>query len=198
MLPDLPNLKRDLQAVFDRLFKKELNAKLGILGEIPKSIAHEGNRMRIVRADGSVEDSVFKKSSVVMELKLNEIPRLTPAQRIAIIDDSADKMARQMSENMFASLNATLEKAGQSVDQQGKPLDAEAVFKVLEKMEREFDETGKINSLSLVVSPALEPRAREVLALIDSDPTLRKRLYEITERKWLEWRDRETARKLVG
>ncbi|MCX6037212.1 MAG: hypothetical protein NTW99_04875, partial [Chloroflexi bacterium] len=92
----------------------------------------------------------------------------------------------------------TLEKAGQAVDQQGKPLDAEAVFKVLEKLQLEFDETGKINSLSLVVGPALEPRAKQVLDLINSDPTLRKRLYEIMETKWLEWRVRETDRKLVG
>ena len=198
MLPDLPNLKRDLQTIFDRTFRKMLNARLGILGEIPKSIAHEGNRMRTIRANGSVEDSIFKKSSVDLELKLEEIPRLTLRQRIAMFEDSAEKMAYQISEHMFGSLNAALEKAGQTVNQQGKPLDAGVVFEVLEKIQLEFDRSGKIDPLSIVISPALEPRAKHVLNLIASDPMLQKRFHEIMQRKWIEWRDREADRKLVG
>ncbi|MCG2772956.1 MAG: hypothetical protein L6277_12815 [Desulfobacterales bacterium] len=198
MLPDLPNLKRDLHLFFDRLFIKILNARLGIFGEIPKSIAHEGNRMRTIRADGSVEDSVFKKSSVDMEINLDENPHLTIKQRIAMFEDSAVKMADQISKHMFDSLNEALEKAGQVIDHQGKPLNAEVVFEVLESMQLEFDKTGKFDSLSLVVGPALEPKARQVLDLINSDLTLRKRLHEIMEKKRLEWRARETARKLVG
>jgi hypothetical protein len=31
-----------------------------------------------------------------------------------------------------------------------------------------------------------------------NDPSIKKRHDEIMERKWLEWRDREAARKLVG
>jgi hypothetical protein len=198
MLPDLPSLKRDIQRVLTNYLKAQINARLGVFGETPMTVVHEGNRMRIIRADGSIEDQDFKASSAEMHLQVDEIPRLTLEQRITKLNDLADQMARQRSEHLIASLNATLEKAGQVVNQQGKPLDAEAVFAVLEKMQRDFDETGKIDNLSIVVSPMLEPKAKQVFEQIMSDPILQKRHKEIIERKWSEWRDREAARKLVG
>jgi len=198
MLPDLPNLKRDLQKVLNRLFKNMVNSRIGFLAELPKSISFEGKRICIIKADGSIDDIDLKESSVEIELNLDEIPRITPNKLLEMIKDSADKMARKISNSMFESLNETLEKAGQSVDNQGKPLDAEAVFEVMEKLQLEFDETGNIDTLSLVVSPSLAPKAKHVLEQIKSDPTLRKRHDEIIGKKWLEWRDREATRKLVG
>jgi hypothetical protein len=158
----------------------------------------EGNRMRTVRADGSIDESELKLASAAMSLKFDEIPRLTIKDRICKLNDMADQMASQISKHLFGTLNEVLDKAGQVLDQKGRPLDAEAVFAALENIELEFDETGKHKDLSIVVPPALAPKAKKVFEQIESDPVLRKRHEEIMIRKRMEWRDREASRKLVG
>jgi hypothetical protein len=198
MLPDLPSLKCDIQQMLKRYLQTQVNARLGILGQSPKHTVHEGNRMRTVRADGSTDESELKQASAEMSLKFNDIPQFSIEKRIAMINDMAEQMARQISEQMFGALNEILNKTGQVVDQEGRPLDAEAIFSVLEKIQLDFDETGKHKDLSIVVPPELAPKAKQVLEQIHSDPTLRKRYEEIIVRKRIEWRDREAARKLVG
>lgn len=198
MLPDLPGLKRDIQRVLDHYLQKQIEARLGVFNQSSKHTAHEGDRMRIIRSDGSVDDSDFKEASAEFSLKLDEVPRLTINERVAKLDNMAEDIARQVSENLFRSLNDTLNKAGQVIDRHGEPFDADAVFTALENIQLDFDETGLQNQLSIVIPPALMPRAKQVFEQIESDPKLRERHKEIIERKREEWRDREVARKLVG
>ena len=197
MLPDLPHLKRDVQKVIDRYLRLQVNARLGAFAETPKHVMREGNRMRIIRADGSVHESELKEISAQMSVKMEEIPTLTVKERIVKLDNMAEQMASQMSSHVFGTLNEVLNKAGRGIDQKGKPLDAEAVFNALENMDIEFDEGGH-KQLSMIVPPGLAPKAIEVMAEIDSDPALRRRHEEIMIKKWMEWRGREASRKLVG
>ncbi len=197
MLPDLPGLKREIQRIIDRYLVKQVNSRLGFIGESPKQIIHEGDRTRIIRSSGSVEDSELKKASTEMSLNIDDIPHLTPEKRLSMINEAADRMAENMSSVLWGSLRETLDKAGQVVDQQGKPLDAETIFSILEMVQIQFDETGK-HSSSLVLSPELFPKATQIMEQIQSEPTLRKRYEEIMLRKRMEWRDREATRKLVG
>jgi hypothetical protein len=198
MLPDLPTLKTDIQRFLDRYLHAQVNSRLGVFNRSPKLIIHEGNRMRTVRGDGSVDESELKQASAELSLNFDEIPRMRPQERAAKLDDIADQIARQMSEHMFGTLNEILEEAGQVVDHKGKPLDAEAIFSVLETLQIEFDRTGSQMELSIVVPPALAPKAKLVFEQIQSDKMLRERYEEIMSRKRMEWRDREAARKLVG
>ena len=155
MLPDLPTLKGDIQRVLLAYFHGQVYVRLGFFSKVPKHTIHEGKHLRTVRADGTIEESDLKQASAEMAVHFDEAPRITLEERMAKINDMADQMARQMGEQLFGSLNETLDKAGQTLDQKGQPLDAEAIFSVLEKIEIEFDETGKHKELSIVVPPAL-------------------------------------------
>lgn len=197
MLPDLPDLKKDIDEILHLYLRNQVNKKLGFFNEVPKQIIHEGDKLKITRADGSVEVSALERASAEMSLDLADIPRLTLQEKIIKINDVADKMALQISKHLYGSLNKTLEEAGQSSDNKGRPLDAEVIFSTLEKIQLEFDDFGKLE-LSIVVSPELLPKAEQILEQIKSDPHLRKRYDEIIMRKRIEWRDREAARKLVG
>jgi len=198
VLPDIPSLKADIQRILDRYLRTQVNSRLGVFNESPKLIIHEGNRMRTVRADGSIDESELKQASAEMSINFEDIPNLALRDRLVKLNETADQMARQMSEHMFGTLNEILEKAGQVVDQKGKPLDAEAVFGLLETMEIEFDKGDGQMELSIVVPPALAPKMTEVFEHIHSDAILRSRYEEIILRKRMEWRDREADRKLVG
>jgi hypothetical protein len=198
MLPDLPGLKLDIQRLLNAYLRTQINVRLGVFNKAPKHAMHEGNRMRVVRADGSIDESELKEASAEMVLKHEDAPRLTLRELGGKLNDIADQMARQISEHLFGRLNEAIERTGQVVDQKGKPLDAEAVFSALEKIQLDFDETGKHKELSIVVPPALAPKAKQVFEQIQSDPILRDRHEEIMLRKRMEWRDREASRKLVG
>jgi hypothetical protein len=197
MLPDLPSLKREIQKILDRHLNKQIQNQLGFISESPKHIIQEGNRTRIIRANGSIQESELKQASTEMVLNMDDFALLTPEKRLSMINDTADKMAKKMASVLWGSLTDDLDKAGQVVDQQGKPLDPEAIFSMFEKIQLEFDETGRHTS-SLVLSPELFPKAAKVMEQIQAEPSLRKRYEEIITRKRMQWRDREAARKLVG
>lgn len=198
MLPDLPALKRDVQKIFNRYLQIQRDKRLGMLSEFPKHIMHEGNSSRIVRPDGKVDETELKLASVEMSVKADEVVNLTFNECLARLDQLADDMARQMSAQFFGELNKTLDKAGQVVDQKGKPLDPDAIFAVFEKMQMDFDEHGIHHAPTIVIPPNLENSMKQVLHQIDRDPILQKRYDEIIMQKRMEWRDREAARKLVG
>jgi hypothetical protein len=198
MLPDLPELKRELQRIIDQYLQRQIRARMGVFEESPRHIIHEGERMRIVRADGSVDESNLQQSTAEMTIKMEEIPTLTIEDRIRRLDGMAEDMAKQISEHLFGTLNETLEKAGQVVDAKGKPFDAEVLFGALSSVQLEFDDSGQHHGLQMVIPPAMAERVRAVFAQIDADPMLKRQHEELIGRKFGEWRDREAARKLVG
>lgn len=198
MLPDLPELKRELQCIIDQYLQRQVRARLGVFSDAPKHIIHEGERMRIIRANGTVEESNLQESKAEMAIQMEEIPTLTIKDRMERLDGMAEDMARQISDHLFGTLDATLEKAGQVVDAKGKPFDAEAFFEAIAAVDLEFDNSGQHHDLQLVIPPAMAERVQSVFNQIDTDPALKRRHEELIDRKFGQWRDRETARKLVG
>jgi hypothetical protein len=198
MLPDLPVLKREIQRVQDEYLQGQIHRRLGVFYKSPKHIIHEGDRMRVIRADGSLEESELKRASGEMTLKFEDIPLLTVVERVERLNVLAQEIADNISKNLFESLNKTLEAADRVVDGMGKPFDAETIFAGLDGMAVEFDEMGRMSELSIVVSPEVHPRVHAAFDQIRSDPTLALRYKELIERKRLEWRDREAARELAG
>jgi hypothetical protein len=198
MLPDLPKLKLELQSIFHLYLRNQINLRLGVFNQSPRHIIHEGKEMRTSRADGSVVETELKSASTEMTIKHEEIPTLSFDERVRRLNLLAEDMARQMSEHFFGTLKDDLEKSGQVVDRKGKPLDAEAIFEMIEKIQFDFDGVDETHNISIVIPPNLQQRMKEVMMQIETDPSLRKRHDEIMAKKRMEWRDREAARKLVG
>lgn len=198
MLPDLPKLKQDLQRVLDDYLRMAVRKRMHVFADVPRHTVHEGEQMRVYRADGSQEDTGMKETSAEMSMKFSDIPTMTLAERVAQLEELAESMAKQMSEHLFTTLNQSLEKAGQVVDGRGKPLSTETFLETLEKLQVDFDERGEPKGLTIVVAPSLMPHIREMMEEEKNNPEVRKRHDEIMMRKWMEWRDREASRKLVG
>ena len=171
---------------------------MGLLADIPQHMIHEGDRLRVIRADGTVEDSNMKEASAEMTIQPDEVPTITVAERVARIDQVAGKMAQQMSTQLFGSLNESLEKAGQVVNGKGQPFSVETIFAALEKVQIDFDKEGNPKNLSFVIGTDLVPKMKEIVEQEKRDPEIKRRHDEIMMKKWIEWRDREAARKLVG
>jgi hypothetical protein len=198
MLPDLPAIKDELLLLQLRYLRHQVHRRMPGINEAPQHTVHEGERTRIVRADASVEESEMKTAAAEMSIGETEASAMTTQERKAILDSIADDMARQISEHAFASINDTLEKAGQVVDNGGRKLDAEAMLVMLEKMQFDFDDNGQLKNLSIVVGPEMRERANAEFARLFTDPVLSVRYAALMQSKWADYRDREASRKLVG
>jgi hypothetical protein len=198
MLPDLPSLKNDIQSLFDQYLRSQVDIRLGPFNESPRHIVHEGRELRTMRADGSTSGTNLKKSSTEMILDLKDIPTLSANERIKKLDLLAEDLARQISEHLFSTLHEDLESSGQVVDKQGKPLDPDAIFEMIEKLDFEFDGVDGSHNTSIVAAPNMLENLRSIFNQIASDPALLRRHNELMAKKRMEWRDREAARKLVG
>ncbi|MCE5249816.1 hypothetical protein LLG96_06300 [bacterium] len=198
MLPDLPNLKKDLRKIFNQYIDNQVNARIGVFKITPRKIIHEGNLFRMIRADGTIEDSSIIESTSEISLPYDEIPHLTHQDIITKMNTIADTLANKISGNLLRTLNDSIEAAGQSINYEGKPFDVEALFAVLEKIQINFDETGKHHQLTMIINPQHSDKVKLVMKEIETNPEIQKRYNELMERKRMEWRDREAHRELVG
>ena len=64
---------------------------------------------------------------------------------------------------------------------------------VLETLKR-----GGVRKLLVVEGTTSDPKMKEIVEQEKRDPEIKRRHDEIMMKKWIEWRDREAARKLVG
>ncbi len=198
MLPDLPGFKHQLQSLFNQYLRRQVDIRLGVFNESPKHLVHEGRDVRTSRADGSSSETNLKLSSTEMTLSLKEIPSLSIEERLRKLDLLANDLAKQISEHLFRSLNDDLEAAGQVVNRKGKPLDAEAIFEMLEKIDIDFDGEDGGHNTSIVISPEMAESFKLIFKQIECDPELLNKHNQLMSKKRMEWRDREAARKLVG
>lgn len=199
MLPDLPKLKDDIAQIFHTIFINRVNAYLGVIGEVPRCIIKEGSNPVTQRPDDSRDETTLKAASAETIFKSEEIPHLSFEQRIAKLDGAAREMANQISSHAFATINEAVDKVGNVVDAKGKPFSAETVFEILEKIQLDFEEDGvKHKEIDIVIPPAMTDRVKEIMENIHQDAELSKRHEEIIDKKRVEWRAREAARKLVG
>lgn len=198
MLPDLVLLKKDLADVLMRYMRVQADRRLGTFADAAVHFLHEGDRSHIWQADDSIDDIEKKTASAEMTLAVADIPAMTLDERMRRLDQMAETMAKQKYEGLWASLNATLEHAGQVMDHKGKPLDAEAILAVLELIDIDFSRDGQQSPLTIVVPPNMGDAARIAFEQLERDPELKARHDALTQRKRAEWRDREAARKLVG
>lgn len=91
-------------------------------------------------------------------------------------------MHQQVSRQFLQRLDETTEQTGNVVDGEGRPLTAELLCRMLEKMEISFDSAGRIQIPTPMFPPAMEGRVRRVL----EDPATQVRLNVVFVKKWFE------------
>jgi hypothetical protein len=198
MLPDLPDLKAELRDIYVRYVSRRAHAQLGAFSEAPRHVIHEGETMRVERANGDSEDSDMQGASAEVVISYEQAETMSLQERTQILNDLADRMAMQMSEKLFTSLNETLDRAGQTVDNRGRPFDAEAILRILDRMEIDFDAQGNPKLPTVQLGRDMSEAWVEATNQLANDPVWKARLEQLLAEKRANWRDREAARKLVG
>lgn len=195
MLPDMPTVRDYGQQWLDYHFFLKMAKNTGFMQAMrqPEPL-QEGNKNKLLRYDGTIDDVPMKSSGAKVEIKLDDLDQHGIKEVIKVIDKAAQDIAKQQSKNFFERLNQICDETGQVYDNKGKPLTFDSILDLLDSMPIDFDEDGQ------PIMPSILAGSRVIEKLIKQEPSDEQieRQKEIIGRKFSEWRDRESNRRLVG
>ena len=199
MIPDFPRLKEEMDATLTRILRQRVQFHEGeAISDVPHHTLHEGDENAIIRPDGKEDGTEIVQHGHELAIPWKEFALADLRQVLFRLEEVAKDMASQKSKYFFEMLNKVTTETGNVIDGKGKPLSADALLSVLEKIQADFDETGNLSGLRMVVAPSQRGAAEEAMRQIGTDPQLKKKHAAILMKKKEEWRAREAARTLVG
>ena len=197
MLPDFPELKKELNDRLAMHVKAEASND-PLLAAFPSFVIHEGRRAELTRSDGTSHQMNFDNPmSARTTVSAADVRTKGGKAALEAAREIAAQLQQAMAERAVASLQEAVEAIGNSLDGGGRPLSAEMILEMWDKMELSFDADGNWEQPTLLIHPNLEARAAEAYRRILNEPELRARRDAIVNRQRREWRVREARRKLA-
>ena len=198
MLPDFLKTKEKLKKMIISEMKKAQSRHLGSLANAPVSRMFEGNKSIIVREDGSIADMNPQAITAEFVINLAEIEGMSHEMILDKINTMAKEMAEKQAKLSYEVIGKSAEEVGNVVNADGETFSIDLFFQALEKIDRDFDESGNPSELTCTVNPKLFHSIAKIIKQAKTDPKINKRFKALMERKREEWRVRENNRKLVG
>ena len=197
MLPDFPKVKARLETMLK--YEMELaRLHMGPLAAIRESVVFEGNKITIIREDGSVDEMGFEEITAELQVNFAEVETMTHEMVLDKINRPAKEIEEKKAKFAYEQIGKAAEEAGNVVSADGKPFSIEMLFEMLEKMDLDFDEAGNPSGTMFVAHPKLFPAIAKAISQAEAYPETAKRYQELMDQKREEWRVRENNRKLVG
>lgn len=202
VLPDFPRSRKELAE------KLRLHMRLHVQGKSPfaalgrQITQHEGSNFtyeQIIDEGKQIVRESMEVMAAPVTLRLDEIPDLVGEKLRQQLDALADEIARQTSQLGYRKLDEATRLAGTAVDAGGQPLSQDLFLKGEEARDWDFDpQTGKANpDMVYLAHPVMAERMHTLWQEWEKDKSFMKRLDELKAKKYEEWRDRESRRKLV-
>jgi hypothetical protein len=175
---------------------KAMNAARGIFCDVPVRPIQEGRQTAIVRPGGKRDATKMHKLQVAETIPMSAVETWTDQQVV----EHYQKLGRQMGEKQaratYEELNKVTEETGNVIDANGV-LTADVFFAAIDKLWMEFDANGKPRLPTMVIHPHQAETWKKLGESMETDTANAQRMDEIITRKKLEWRERESSRKLV-
>ena len=197
MLPDFPELKRQLNERVLAILKQEMAARAPLLAQVRKITQHEGKDNSFETEEGDIKRIKYKKVEAGIELDLSSIHAFDAPALRKKLNEMAETMARKQMAMFLKTMHRTTEEVGNVVDAGGQPFTAEFMLQVWETIWIEFDEHGKPRMPQLLANPIHKDRAEAEFKRFEAEPQLKAKRIELINRKREEWFDRESHRKLA-
>lgn len=196
MLSDFPLAKKNiLQFLLKYLEKKVLEYSGGFVGRIPKSVMHEGSRIRIEYEDGTADESELASVRVTAEI---DTPKLlkNKDEIFLLLDEMAREQAAKQANLVLDKISEATERIGNTIPIQGE-ITPNDFLAMLEKVEIDFKSDGSPIVPVIIADTSILKSIPRVFKIIENDPTLLHRFQEIMTKQKQNWDDRTANRKLV-
>lgn len=169
----------------------------GLMREIHGHVIHEGGATGIQRTPNEFEKTEMVAAQAEAKISFAEIESLDANYIIKLANEIADQFGRQLSQNLFKTMDQATAKTGQRVDGRGTPLTNELIMEMLSKMPINFEKSPH-GDVSIVVAPQMLPRLEALERELNEDPALRSKMDALMDKKRNEFREREINRNLAG
>jgi hypothetical protein len=156
---------------------------------------YEGNVISTAGSGVTSQDS-FEKVEASFKVTDDELIRDGFQAFLSKIGTVAEELAAQREKLLIAKIQQVTGSTGKVVDAKGE-LSPQVILEALEKIDMEFDDTGKPKHLAIVLYPNQIQKFLKSAALWAKDPEYLKAYNELMRKKREEWRAREDSRKLV-
>jgi sugar-specific transcriptional regulator TrmB len=200
MLPDFPKSRKELSE------KLRLHLRLRVQGKSPwaalgrEFTQHEGRAFsyeQIIDESKRIVETGFEEMVVPIRVEFKDIPDLVGEALLRKLDELADNIAEQTSRLGQRRLTEATRLAGTAIDAGGQPFTQELFLQSESARDWEFDHlTGQQEGV-YIAHPQTAERMHNLWQEWEKDSAFMKRVAGLKARKYEEWRDRESRRKLV-
>jgi hypothetical protein len=170
MLPDFPKIKGEFVRVIDR-YLQELVRQEPLLSQIQEERDFEGNKMSSKTEDGGVYKSAYKEISGQYSIKREDVIAKGPMAFMENIQSIAEKLKEQKAKDFFDKLREVVDETGNVVNGKEQSFTFELFMEGLEKIWIDFDDEGNPSLPTVVVSPELGMKLKD----LHGKPTLSTR-----------------------
>jgi len=192
----LPNYQKTKDKLNKFYIERMLGRKYGF--PIQSKKLFEGDKSAIIREDGKIDETEFKKIGATISITYEEYGDLTFPEILERVDEKAKEFSLKKTEFMFDKINEAVSEIGNVVDCKND-FKVDHLLELIDKMLIEFDEHGKpIFPVFIPGSKDVLEKFQNVLTQIDTVPKYKKSMKDLLEKKKLQFNDRENNRKLVG
>lgn len=196
MLPDFPETKKLFSRFFQTYMRRRVR-NISPYGAVQTRYLHEGQAMKITRADQSESTSGMEELSAHLEIKFDEIENLTLEKAIEKHDSMIVDLVRKQTHFIRERMSNEIPES-QTLNAKGRKFDAQVAIEMLEKMQIDFYPDGTPHEIFVDGPLFTSERMAAVEKEIESNPELKSQFDEMMMKKREEWRAREADRKLVG
>lgn len=194
MLPDFIFLKRELGRALRSRVHEAVDAD-PLASLVRHHRQHEGDRITIIRQDGTIETRHFEETRASVTIETEDIRSGGVGAAVAAVDTIGGQLTEAVGRRLTSEIESASELAGTVV--RGKGFTPEAILEALEKSELSFDEHGAWMPQTVVCHPSARAALVSAYEQLDAVPELRARLDVIIHRQREAWRAREARRTLV-
>ena len=195
MLPTHPKLVRDRQNRNMDTVRARVRQLSPMIGLIKSRQQFEGRSSAIQREDGKLDETPIHRASGEVAIKREMLVDFNEATVARHLEEMAEQLARDMSEQFQQRMSEVTAATGNVVDGGGKPFSEDTFLDGMEVMEHNFGKDGSWKPPTMIVGPGM---AEKIAAAGEMSAAGNKRLKAILERKRDDHRRREASRILVG
>ena len=199
MLPDYPELKRELRADLNLQLRLVVNMSAPLASRIRSYYQAEGDKFTYETTEGKRITKRFLRMAAKLEVPAGLSSSATHEEFTKHALEAAKGIAQQSEKLLFSTLDEEIKQVGNAIDVGGRPFDPNMMWDGIERMDLDFDErSGEPKMPTIVVHPDTMKALAQKIPKWEADPALQRRRAEVLARKKEQWRDRESHRKLVG
>ena len=195
MFPSFIKTKFKLRNKFEKELRRQIREHQFL--KIPEQIIQEGHNLVTRSVDGFEDSDELKLIESGFKVSDEELIEKGPKAVFNKIPSIVEDMVAQRSRVIFEKMDEVTERTGNVIDGEGKELSPELIFNTLEKIEINFDELGNPIMPTLVVNPEMYKKIQNNPDRWKETPEMKAKLAELLKKKYGEYIDRESRRKLV-